>query len=130
MRALPTEVPAPEVFDVLKGALLSLEETAEPQAYQRGVLARTDLAEVLGFGLQFNQLREPEVAYGGEQAASYLHVSIDDGLPSGATGYQLSRSAYSILAQAPYHQLVPPHDRQEVEAFLAHYFAHHLGGQQ
>ncbi len=141
MKSVPAEVHAPDVYKVLKGALLSLDTTDPSFAYQRGVYARLQLADVLGFGARFAAhavspstpmdttpppTHESHTTYTAN-SASYLYISLEDGLPTQSGGYQLSRSAYNLLAQAPYGLTVPAQDKVEVEAFLAHYFAEHLG---
>lgn len=118
LRTQPNEVPANDVFSFLSTVLTSMESVNEDVVYRVSVQARVTLAALMGFGLQ---LFEPPQDRG-------LRLSMDNGHHTSEHGYQISRSAYSVLAQAPYHHaLVPASDRHEVEEFIAQYFTHHLG---
>lgn len=117
LRTQPDEVPAKEVFTLLAHELQQMESESADGVYRISVQARISLASLMGFGLQLPEARS-EVVW----------LNMDNGDHTLNNGYRISKAAYSVLAHAPYHHaVVPAEDRLEVEAFFAHYFAHHLG---
>lgn len=118
LRTQPDGVPAPEVFSLVRTTLESLEGAKADAAYRIGLAARIQLTHFMGFGLQLME----------QPGGRVLRVSLEDGQYSPTTGYQLSGDAYAILAQPlMVDTVVSQHDRVEVESFLQHYFAQHLG---
>lgn len=118
VRTQPTEVAEPRLFGLLYSTLKELEEAHPDAAYRIGLSARIRLASYMGFGLHLY-----------DTPADTVQVSLEDGHVTTNGGYRLSSAVYSLLAQAPYQTLIVPQpDRVEVEEFLSHYFAHHLGG--
>lgn len=118
MRTQPEEVPAPDVYALLRATLEQMEAAESDVVYRLGVQARVTLADIMGFALQFRDSPNQGV----------LHVNLDNGQQTVSSGYQISSNAYNVLANAPFNNaLVPQEDRVDIEAFISQYFSYHLG---
>ena len=120
LRTQADESPAPEVYDLLQGALADIRAAPEDHGFAAALRFRLRLADVMGFGLPVTPAPE----------GTAVKISLEDGLArsEAAEGIRIARSAYHHITGVLEHGLVDvgETDRLELDSFLSLYFSHHL----
>ncbi len=124
MRTQADEVPAEEVYSLLQGALLALDDSSSEHCYGISLDMRLHLADRMGFGLPLAVV--PNTAA--------LKLNIEDGIPraDSSVGIRMTTAAYKHINSAQQSKVlyetrtIPAADQIELEAFLSLFFSHHL----